>query len=381
MKKTLIITLEYPPTVGGIATYVNQFASSLPAEQVVVLAPPIESSSGYEDKQPFRVYRKKLLFPKGIWPRWLRLFLHVRRIVKTEHIQHLHVHHLLPVGYVALLMKKLFGISYVIFSHGTDIAMAGATPWKRRMARMIARHALQIFVNSHNLQDRLLAVFPEFSSSTTVLYPCPDPDFFLPSPKEKIEKLKEQYALEGKKVLLTVARFDEGKGFPHLIRIMPEILRHNPHIVWMIIGDGSNEKREEIIRAIQQQHLQNIVRFVGKVPHTELKTYYSLADVFVLLTHPDSKGKEEGLGLVFLEAATAGLPIVAGKSGGVEEAVIHGQTGLIVDVLHTPHTIAEAILTLLDDSAYARALGKAGQERIRQEFQWEQQLARISSWL
>ncbi|PIT86669.1 MAG: hypothetical protein COU33_01875 [Candidatus Magasanikbacteria bacterium CG10_big_fil_rev_8_21_14_0_10_43_6] len=378
MKRTLIISLEYPPTIGGIATYVDQLCTSFPKESVLLLAPPHKEQKTWDATRPYKVIRKNPYFPVFLWPRWVRLYFQVRKIVKEYHIEMIHVHHVLPVGYVAWLMQRWHDVPYIIFSHGTDIAAAAAKRWKRRMASMVSKKATHIFTNSENLRLRLVNRFPELSDLTTVLYPCPDTDYFMPPSKEVIQQLKSKYALEGKKVLLSVSRLDDGKGFPHLIRVLPNILQRFPSLVWFIVGDGP--KKSEVVALIQKYNLQNIVRFVGKVPHAELKQYYHLADIFVLLTHPDN-GKEEGLGLVFLEAATAGLPIVAGRSGGVEEAVLDKQTGLIVDIRQDPQSIVDSVVTLLEDPAYAATLGNAGQERIRKEFQWDHQVQNIQEWL
>lgn len=381
MKKTLIISLEYSPSIGGVATYVSQLAASLPPELIVVLAPPLPKHQQEASPAPLhRVIRESLYFPKFLWPRWLKLFFVVKKLVKQERIEIIHVHHVLPVGYVAYLIKKIYGIPYIIFSHGTDIAFAAKTKRKRTLLVRVARASLQVITNSMNLRERLLAQFPQLEAKTTVMYPCPDPQYLTPPQESDILALKQRYALHGKKVLLTVSRFVEGKGFPHLLRVMPDILKQVPHLVWCIIGEGEPQKQKEIIDSIQKNNLQNIVRFIGSVPHRELKTYYYLADVFVLLTHPDN-GLEEGLGLVFLEAATAGLPVVAGKSGGVEEAVLHEKTGLVVDVLNHPEDIVTSIVRLLQDPVLAKQLGTAAQTRIKQEFQFDTQLSRITPFV
>jgi len=72
MKKTLIITLEYPPKVGGIATYIDQMAGSLPSKDVIVLCPPNKDSKEFDDKRPFLIIRKRLL--GGLWPKWLKMY-------------------------------------------------------------------------------------------------------------------------------------------------------------------------------------------------------------------------------------------------------------------------------------------------------------------
>jgi len=379
-KRTLIISLEFPPEIGGIATYVHDMAKALDPEKTLVLAPPMKDSREWDEAQPYPIIRHDFYYPKFIWPRWLKLLSLVKKIVRAEGIELIMVHHILPIGTVALRIFKSFGVPYIIFSHGTDMVMASSVPRKKKLAGMIGKKSLQVIANSENLKMRLLEKFPELAGNTSVLYPCPDEDFLTPPPAEEIEQLKHIYALEGKQVILTVSRFTEGKGFPHLLRVMPDILARVPHLVWMIVGDGEDTKRNEILKEIQTRNLQNIVRFVGQVPHHELKKFYYLADLFVLLTHPDN-GMEEGLGLVFLEASATGKPVVAGRSGGVEEAVINGQTGLVIDVLHEPQTIVDSIVSLIQNKQVARELGMNGQNRIKAEFNWETQLALLKPWI
>lgn len=225
---------------------------------------------------------------------------------------------------------------------------------------------------------RGLAIVSEFKNKASVVYPCPDDVFYAPPAAGQLESLRTKLALEGKRVLLTVGRLVDGKGFPHLIPILESVLKDNPNVVWIIVGSGP--KTAEVIGLIQKHTLQNSVRFVGEAAHADLNSYYHLADVFVLLTHPDN-GQEEGLGLVFLEAAAAGLPVIAGKSGGVEEGVKHNQTGYIFDVYAQKTEISAAIVALLRDADLAKALGQAGQARMRAEFNWPQQLAGLRAWL
>lgn len=377
MKKTLIITMEYPPQIGGIATYVHSLARALDPEKTIVLAPPHPDAEAWDSAQKYTVIRKPFLYPKFIWPRWTRLRGEVRRLVKREGIERIMVHHVLPVGYAGIKMKKK-GVPFLLFSHGTDLVAGTKTAHKKRMVSMVARHADQIVFNSESLKQRFLTVLPDFADKSVVMYPCPDEEYMLPPDQKEIEKLRAMYALHGKKTLLTVSRFAEGKGFPHLIRMMPEILKRHPHLVWLLIGDGP--KKTEIVKMIQEHNLQNIVRFIGDVPHQDLKKFYHTADLFVLLTHPDN-GREEGLGLVFLEAAAAGLPVVAGRSGGVEEAVIDGETGLVIDLADGDELVITSIVALLENKEAAEHLGQQAQERIRAEFQWNEQLKCIQEWL
>ena len=378
MKKTLIITLEYPPQVGGIATYIHDLANTLDPKKTVVLAPKMTGMREWDEKQAYKIIRKNPLFPRFMWPRWIRLVWQTWRIIKKEQIELIMVHHVLPVGYAASIASKVTKVPFLLFSHGTDLLAASKSPWKKKRIAGVSAKASKIIFNSESLRNRYIQLFPQFESSTLVMYPCPEKTFLTPPETAVIEELKNTYALHGKQVMLTVSRFDEGKGFPHLLRMMPKILEQVPHLVWMLIGDGP--KKEYMLGQIQKNNLQNIVRYVGEVPHEDLKKFYYLADLFVLLTHPD-EGREEGLGLVFLEAAAAGLPVVAGKSGGVEEAVIHTETGLVVDLYHGDPSVIENIVAMLKNHEYAEELGQHAQDRIKTEFVWEHQVKLLAPWL
>ena len=378
MKRILIITLEFPPQVGGIATYVEQFAKSLLPEQVFVLAPKQKDDKIFDEQLAFKVIRKNLFWPIFIWPRWAKLFFITRKIIKQEKIDELFIHHILPVGYIGWLMKKLFKVPYLIFSHGTDVELGTKFPWKRKMLRLVANNTEALIFNSQSLADRLLKILPEFSSKSLVLYPCPEIDFKVAPEVEIINNLRSQLALEGKKIILTISRIADGKGFPHLLRILPKVLDSIPNLIWLVVGTGN--KKDWFLEEVRKNGLQSVVRYLGEIPHENLKPYYYLADLFVLLTHPD-EGREEGLGLVFLEAAACGLPVVAGRSGGVVEAVITGQTGLVVDIFKGDENMVNSIVQLLKRQDFAKQLGKQAQERIQIEFVWEKQLEVIEKWL
>lgn len=382
MKKTLIITWDFPPQVGGIATYVKQFADSMPSEKVVVYAWKLKGQEKeykeFDAKLPYKVIRKKPLWPRFIWPRWGRLLWQIFWIVRKEKIEAIHIHQVLPVGYVGLIIKKLFKIPYLVFSHGTDIREATRTKWKTALTHRVALGAEQIVVNSEFLKARWLKALPELPNKITVVYPCPDEDFFAAPPVEEVQHLKSQLALDGKKVVLTVSRLTEGKGFPHLLRLLPELLKLVPNLVWLVVGDGP--KKQYLFETAQKNNLQNVVRFVGASRHEEVKKYFYVADLFVLLTHPD-EGREEGMGLVFLEAAAGGLPSVAGRSGGVSEAVFDGQTGVVVDIYRGDKAVIDTITHLLADPIKLKTMGEQAKLRAQYDFKWEAQMAKLKPWL
>jgi len=370
--KTLIVTLEYPPAVGGIATYTFNVASNLAASDVVVYAPEQKNGEVFDADHPWKTYRHKPYWL--LWPRWIRLYMQLRKIVKAEQITQLHVHHALPVGYAALLIKKFLNISYTVFLHGSDWQLAAQHRLKLKKLAWVLRGARRVVVNSEFSKSSLAARIP-YLPEVVVVYPCPHDSFFTPNyTKEDVEQLRRQLALGGKKVLLTVSRMVDRKGHVRMAEAMVEIARREPHAVWLVVGDGP--QMPAVVEIIQKNNLQGMVRLIPSQSPEALAKYYQLADVFVLLTHKDTDGVEEAWGTIFVEAAAAGLPVVAGDSGGASEAVQHLETGLVVDALNTQNVV-NSIVSLLENPAYAKEMGVRGQKRARQYFQWRQQLPKF----
>lgn len=365
MRKTLIITLEYPPQIGGIASYVYNLCAHLPANDFVLYAVPSKGDKEFDAVNGWKVLRRTPYWP-FIWPHWLRLYFQVKKIIKEEKIQQIHVHHVLPVGYVAYLLKKFNKIPYIIFLHGTDIEMAMQKKMKKFVR--ICLSAQNIVVNSQFLKHKLESKIEKLPA-IKIVYPCPGEIFNTPYDQALLDSLRAKLALKGKKVIITVARMAEGKGYPHLTRIISQLLNKIPNLVWLVVGDGP--KKLAIIEQVQKNNLQNIVRFLGNVPYSELPKYYQLADLFVLLTHKD-ENSEEGWGTVFLEAGASGLPAIAGRAGGVEEAVEHGKTGLIVDV-YQDAMVEAAIIKLLTDDVTRQQMATAVKERTASLFNWGKQ--------
>jgi phosphatidylinositol alpha-1,6-mannosyltransferase len=373
MKKILIITLEFPPTIGGIATFADSMAEAL-GERAIVLAPEADGAAGHDAPHRYAVIRKKLLFPSFVWPRWLRLVLCVRAIVKKEPVGAIVVHHALPSGYAARIAQVLWGIPFAVFYHGTDVHKGTASSWKRRMLGMVSGKARMNFFDSAFLRSRFLERVPGVrEEQCRVFAPAPEPMFFTKPDARRVEAARAAYALHGKKVLLSVGRLAEGKGYPHLLRVFAALVKHMPNLVWVIAGDGP--KREELAKLTEEQSLQYAVRFLGAVPRAELPVLYALADVFALLTHPD-EGREEGYGFVFAEAAAAGVPVVAGRGGGVAEAVIDRETGLVVDA-RIPAQVEAACMKLFTDRSEALRMAAQARARVQTSPGWDALAANI----
>jgi len=355
--KILIITLEYPPQIGGISTHTLNLAEQIQSSSdVVVWAPKQKDDALFDSQHNWKVYRGKP-YANFFWPRWLKWYFQIKKIVKNEKIDLLVVQHALPGGYIGYLILKSLKKPYIIIFHGSDLEMALKN--KIRQLKLVCKHAKKIIVSSEFLRNKLLSKISDINN-VYICPPVPGNNFLIEPDKNELTSLKSKLALEGKKIIISVGRFDEGKGYPRLIKAMVNISKKIPNVVLLLVGDGP--KKNYIIELIKKLNLENIVRYIGVIPNCELSKYYYISDLFVLLSHRD-ENHEEGWGLVFLEAGICGLPVVAGNVGGVSEAVEHGQSGFLVDSNFENITV-NAISDLLQNNDKRLEMGRYSRERI-----------------
>jgi phosphatidylinositol alpha-1,6-mannosyltransferase len=147
----------------------------------------------------------------------------------------------------------------------------------------------------------------------------------------------------------------------------------------VIVGGGPYE--QTLHRMADESGVRPDIVFTGAVPTAELPAHYAMADVFAMPCRTRGAGLDvEGLGIVFLEASAAGVPVVAGDSGGAPETVIDGRTGRVVDGRDAPE-LAQVISGLLADPDLARRMGQAGREWVTRDWNWDTLTARLSGLL
>ncbi len=348
MRRILLFTLEYPPDRGGIARYYGGLVGAMPAGSVVVM-------------------RARL--SRWIWPRWLPLLWRVAWKIYRDRVSEVWVGHLLPLGTVVYLLRQLSLVKcqLFVFIHGYDLLLAETHPRKRALARRILNCADRIVTNSEYGKSLVVARgIP--AEQVVVIYPCPTITKTQNHENTK-SPLHDRYQLHGKKILLTVARLVERKGIDLVIEALKKI--NDPNIVYVIVGDGP--EREALKVKCQMSNVKCI--FVGAVNDAELAAWYDACDVFIMT--PRKIGPDvEGFGLVYLEANAFGKPVIGSRTGGVLEAVLDGETGLLVDQGDVDG-IAAAIQRLFSDDALRKKLGEQGRRRVECEFQWERQVKKI----
>lgn len=376
--KILLVTMEWPPFKGGVANYYCNLAQELAKNGVDICVLTTKQNEVFtlSETPNLKVYTEPFLF-RLLWPSWLKLYFKIKNIVKKEHPDIIWVGQVLPVGEAAYLASKQFNIPYFVSAHGMDILLPQKNAKQDKILRKILANSALITANSEFTKHELknLEVSEE---KIAVIHPCPHitPTENLSSQKP-LNDFKEKYKLQNKKVLLTVGRLVKRKGHHLVIKAMPALLQSFPNLVYLIAGSG--QEKSSLMSLAEKLQLSDKVVLLSDLGDEKLKLCYQSADIFVM-PNIDLPGDIEGFGLVYLEAALFGLPSIAGKSGGVGEAVIDTQTGLLANSNDGSDLLAK-ITELLTNEELRKKLGKNGQARTAQEFIWAKQALRLKECL
>jgi len=370
MHKTLLITIDFPPQKGGVATYLSNLCRNMDKDKIFVLADRREDSKHFDHKQNYKIIRARLFY-KFFWPAWLRTMWRAKKVIRQEKIEQILISHVLPMGYIALMLK----LPFIVSLHGYDVLAAQKTPWKKYWLLKILNQAKAIIVNSKFTQNEVLKLGISLNK-IVIVYPCPNikPENLILAERQA---LKAELELHGKKVLLSVGRIVPRKGFDKVIESLPEVIERVPNLQYLIVGNGKFKDELENL-ALKLKVLDHLT-ICEDIPDTNLPSYYDIADVFIMPARQIGSDVE-GFGIVYLEANFFGKPVIAGKSGGACEAVIDGETGILVDPENVSD-IAKTIIHLMNNQEYARKLGENGRIRVANEFQWNKQVLKLKNIL
>ena len=356
----LLVTNDFPPKIGGIQSYLWELWRRLPPEQTTVLTTPHADAAAWDRQQAFRVVRTRepVLLPQP----WL-----VRRIdalAREVGASVVMLDPALPLGALGRSLQHPYGLVL----HGAEITVPGRLPGSKQVLSSVLRGARHIIAaggypaaEARHAADRDLPI--------TVVPPGVDTVRFHPLDAAARNAARARLGLPAEgRLVLGVSRLVPRKGFDTLISAVALLAPSRPDLTLAISGTGRDQARLQGIA----DRAGLPVRFLGRVPDDDLAALHGSADVFAMLCRNRWGGLEqEGFGIVFIEAAAAGVPQVAGRSGGAAEAVVHGSTGLVVDRPDDPREVADALARLLDDEALRRTMGAASRERAVASFTYD----------
>jgi phosphatidyl-myo-inositol dimannoside synthase len=361
--RILLLTSEFAPITGGIGTYAREIAvaaTGLGAD-VTLVAPDYGRNNGADARSlPFSVLRfKGGAHSMRDLPSKIML---ARGHVAAGHFDVVHAADW-PFFIPVALARGLTPARILMTVHGTEINET-QTPLKRlaiRCAGVFGKRTT-VTANSRFTRDLFRRRFA-IDAGRIHAIPLGVSEFWFGEPAARDATRKAQGIAADRIVMITVARLTRRKG--HLMALsalaaLPPGLRDR--LTWLVVGpDGESDYVLELRGAAAS--LDCDIRFLGRLPDSEIRDLYGASDFFCLTGLPESSGRVEGFGLVYLEAGAAGLPSLATDIGGVGDAVTGDQTGLLVPP--SPDRIAEALTRLASDAAARSALAEGSLEHSR----------------
>jgi teichuronic acid biosynthesis glycosyltransferase TuaC len=315
------------------------------------------------------VFYPRYVRPPGAWFHALScytMFAGIDRMVKfaIEEFRPnvLHAHRATPEGFVGQLIAKKFDIPLVCSLRGSDI---NVFPYRDRLTMSLTRKVLSSGHRLISVSGTLKAVAESISSPLKpirVIYNgCTTDNFYFDGSWRHTRRATLGIDSEAK-VLIFVGNLIKAKGVFELLSSFTKLASSRPNLYLIMVGTGSEQKKIENL--IASATLDKRILLTGKVPHSEVSSLLSAADIFVFPTH------NEGLPNALLEAMACGLPIVATRAGGIPEVVTDRKSGILINPQDC-NSLSNTIEYLLDHEAVARQMGAAGKQYVEANFSWE----------
>jgi phosphatidylinositol alpha-1,6-mannosyltransferase len=371
VRRTLIVTNDFPPRQGGIQSFVHAMATRLPPGSVTVYAPAWTGAAEFDARQPFPVIRHptSLMLPGPAVSR------RAAAIAREHACDAVLFGAAAPLGLITPALRLAGVRRAVAVTHGHEAGWA-ALPGARALLRRIGDQVDVVTYLGEYFRARLArALSPAAAERMVRLSPGVDMTVFRPGSGG--EAVRDRLGLAGRPVVVCVSRMVRRKGQDTLVRAWPQVRAAVSDAVLLLVGDGPYAP--DLRQLADSLGVGDTVRFTGAVPGPELPGYYDAGDIFAMPCRTRRAGLDvEGLGLVYLEASATGLPVIGGDSGGAPDAILDGETGYVV---HDVAGTAARILELLTDPGQARAMGEKGLAWVEREWRWDLAAARLASIL
>jgi phosphatidyl-myo-inositol dimannoside synthase len=368
----LLVTNDFPPKIGGIQSYLWELWRRLPPGDVTVLTSPYADSARFDSEQPFRVERTRepVLLPNPL------LVRRVRDLAAAVGAEAVVLDPAVPLG----LIGPHLGLPYAAVLHGSEVTVPGRLPGTRQLlGRVLGSASLLISAGGYPAAEAERAV----RQPPPIVQVPPGVDTARFVPLVPIERASARARLglpAAGPLVLSVSRLVPRKGMDVLIKAAAQLAGPGRHTDLNVVIAGQGRDKPRLEHLIRRSGAP--VRLLGRVPNADLPDLFACADLFALCCRSRWAGLEqEGFGIVFLEAAAAGVPSVAGDSGGSAEAVVDGETGFVMRDPSDVDTVARAIERLICDPGLASRQGQAARNRAEVDFSYDVLAARLAGAL
>ena len=340
MKKTLLLTENFPPKEGGSGRWFWELYSRLPNDKVLIVANDTPEGREFDNTHELDIVRIELestewglASTKGLGFYW-ETIRKVLKLIKEHDIKEVHCGRVIPEGVIARALKLLAGARYNCFVHGEDVETAATSREHSLLVKNVCKNASMLICNSENTANIVRKLGFDSGSKCEVLHPGVDTSRFEVAAPDT--SFRQQMGWSGKRVLLTVGRLQRRKGQDFLIKSMPALLKEFPDLFYAVVGRG--ECYDELISLVDQHKLHDNVCVYPDMDDEALIKCYQQCDIFIL-PNRTIDNDIEGFGMVLVEAQVCGKPVIAGDSGGTRETMNIGKTGHIIDCSSTENLL------------------------------------------
>jgi phosphatidylinositol alpha-1,6-mannosyltransferase len=367
-----LVTNDFPPKVGGIQVYLWELWKRLDPGSFSVLTASSNPQAGLFDAQQAENGVRIERIPESVLLPTHAVVRRVREMASRVGASLVVIDPVLPLGIIG---PKL-GIPYAVVLHGAEVTVPGRLPLaKNALASVLSGARLAICAGNYPMEEARRAAGDRMPA-TVIVPPGVDVERFQPIDADRRAEVRRSLGIEqGATVVVSISRLVPRKGMDVLIDAAAALKGGFPELTVLIGGQGRDEGR--LRRRIEAS--RSPVRLLGHVSDKDLPDIVAAADVFVMACRNRWAGLEqEGFGIVFLEAAAAGIPQIAGSSGGAAEAVVEGETGLVVFDPSSASQLAAALRRILSDETLRRRMGAAARKRAEESFSYDLLARRLS---
>jgi phosphatidylinositol alpha-1,6-mannosyltransferase len=370
----------------GVARWMGEFARRAPPRGLIVSTGMVPGAEDPDRGVPQAVDRLPLPVRRLSTVQGLMLWSHrAALLARSKKVPFVWCGQVKPAGYPALWIHSRQKTPYGIIVHGTDLLTlqhkVDRSGSQRRAARSLLAGARLFVANSRYTGELLRRVLtgvglPDNARPIHVVPLGTDPDHFRPGIDPRA--MRKKYGLGTGRWIMTVTRLVADRGMDAALSAIAALGVRFPEVRFAVVGSG--EKQAEVEALATRMGLGDRVKFLGDVPHADLPALLNGAELYLHVAR-DTDRMVEGFGMSVVEASACGIPVVAGNSGGVVDAIRDGETGMLVDHAGLPAgaapsaTTATALVGALDTLLASRdlraRLGAGGRRAVEQHYNWE----------
>ena len=371
MRRHLLVTNDFPPKVGGIQSYLWELWRRLPSEETTVYCTPYRGAAAFDARQSFRVERS----PEPVLIPYPWLAKRVCALADEVGAELILLDPAVPLGMIGPWLGRPYGVVL----HGAEVTIPGRLPGSRALLGKVLRGAsLVIAAGNYALAEAERCAGRSLPAA--VIPPGVDTQRFQPLGGEERAAARSAFGIADDDVVIaSVNRLVPRKGMDLLIDAVAAAGRSRPSLRLVIGGSGRSFdglQRQAAARVAEGARIE----MLGRLDDADVPRLYGAADAMAMLCHDRWGGLEqEGFGIVFLEAAAAGLPQIAGRSGGAAEAVLDGVTGVVVDEPTSTDAVAKVLIDLVDHPERRRHLGESARRRACETFDYDVLATQLAS--